>query len=164
VNCCEVKIEEKSARETSPQLCSACGRRGQKVRLLTLRHLLIGERQKEIRDAQYYFCASNDCDAVYFSKETKQLFTRKDVRVRVGIKDKTEPVTVCYCFGFTEEMIEEEILALGCAAIPALVEAEINAGHCACEVKNPSGRCCLGEVNQSVKQIEARIRALQVAE
>ncbi|MEW6207834.1 MAG: hypothetical protein AB1631_05665 [Acidobacteriota bacterium] len=161
MNCCEAKIEEKAAPESSLQLCSACGRRGQKVRLLTLRHLLRGERQKDIRDAHYYFCASPDCDAVYFSKETNQLFTQKDVRVRIGIKDKTEPVTICYCFGFTEQMMRDEILALGYTAIPELIKAEINAGHCACEIKNPSGRCCLGEVNTSVKRIEAQLQASQ---
>jgi len=27
----------------------------------------------------------------------------------------------------------------------------VKAGRCACEVKNPSGACCLGEVNKAVK-------------
>ncbi len=33
-----------------------------------------------------------------------------------------------------------------------MIAREIKAGHCACEVKNPSGRCCLGDVRAYEKR------------
>jgi hypothetical protein len=41
--------------------------------------------------------------------------------------------------------------------MPERITGEVEAGRCACEVKNPSGACCLGEVNKAVK--EAKLRA-----
>jgi len=31
------------------------------------------------------------------------------------------------------------------------IKVEVEAGHCACAVKNPSGKCCLGEVTQAAR-------------
>jgi hypothetical protein len=31
------------------------------------------------------------------------------------------------------------------------IKAEVDAGHCACEVKNLSGKCCLGDVTRAAK-------------
>jgi hypothetical protein len=28
---------------------------------------------------------------------------------------------------------------------------EVKAGNCACEMKNPSGKCCLGDVTRTVR-------------
>ncbi len=40
----------------------------------------------------------------------------------------------------------------GQCTIPARIAAEIRAGRCACAIKNPSGACCLGEVNRAVEE------------
>jgi len=53
----------------------------------------------------------------------------------------TTIVPVCYCFGYTPPKIREE----GKIASQTIA-AEVKAGHCACEVKNPKGVCCLGDV------------------
>ena len=41
-----------------------------------------------------------------------------------------------------------EIEAHGASKIPDRIKAEVKAGFCACEVKNPAGSCCLGDVNR----------------
>jgi hypothetical protein len=40
----------------------------------------------------------------------------------------------------------------GQCTIPARIAAEIRAGRCACAIRNPSGACCLGEVNRAVEE------------
>ena len=78
---------------------------------------------------------------------------KKDVRVRVGLKERAEPVVLCCCFGFTEGMVREEIRKTGRCMIPQRIAVEIKAGHCACEVRNPQGSCCLGNVRSAVKRL-----------
>jgi hypothetical protein len=34
----------------------------------------------------------------------------------------------------------------GATAVRDMITREVKAGHCACEVRNPTGRCCLGDV------------------
>jgi hypothetical protein len=68
--------------------------------------------------------------------------------VRVGSKKTADPIPVCYCFGFTRKNIQDEIAETGRSAIGERITAEVMAGNCACEVKNPSGKCCLGSVMQ----------------
>jgi hypothetical protein len=61
-----------------------------------------------------------------------------------------DPVMLCYCFGFTRAQIERDVAEAGESTIPDRIAAEIRAGRCDCKRKNPSGRCCLGEVRQAV--------------
>ena len=39
----------------------------------------------------------------------------------------------------------------GRSTIAERIAAEVKAGNCACEVKNPSGKCCLGDVTRTVQ-------------
>ena len=75
-----------------------------------------------------------------------------DVPVRVGLKEREDPVPLCYCFGFSLADVRREIAETGRCGIPARITAEVRAGRCSCEVKNPSGVCCLGEVNRAVRE------------
>ncbi len=37
----------------------------------------------------------------------------------------------------------------GKSTVAERITTEVKAGHCACEVKNPSGKCCLGDVTRA---------------
>ena len=99
----------------------------------------------------FHFCRSTGCDVVYFHPDGDCL-RKPDVRVRVGMKETEDPVPLCYCFGFTEAMAREEIRATGRCTIPQRISAEVKAGNCACEIRNPQGSCCLGNVSAAVKK------------
>jgi hypothetical protein len=145
--------ETKRAPGLASAICQACGNKAKKVERLTVEHILKGEHQSEIKETQYYFCGAPNCEVVYFSNETGQYFTKADVRVRVGLKEKEDPIPICYCFGHTLASAREEIARTGRSTVVASITAETQAGRCACEVKNPSGSCCLGEVSQAVKAL-----------
>jgi NAD(P)H-nitrite reductase large subunit len=89
---------------------------------------------------------------VYFNNEHASYFRRQDVSVRVGVKETDDPISVCYCFGYTRQMILNEMAHTGHSTTAEKIKAEVKAGNCACEIKNPSGRCCLGDVVEVVKQ------------
>ena len=63
---------------------------------------------------------------------------------------------VCYCFLYRRSDIENEVRATGRTTVPDRIAAEVKAGNCACEVRNPTGRCCLGEVLAVVREIQVR--------
>ncbi len=138
--CCQVPIVVNSAH------CRLCGRKGQSVTRRTMEHLLVDSARARLEDHPYFFCATPTCPVVYFSNEADSYFYKGDVRVRVGVKETEDPVPICYCFGITEKMVRDEIAATGRTTIPDYIKAQIKSGRCACEIMNPSGRCCLGVV------------------
>lgn len=129
--------------------CPTAGKPGKRVRPVTVRSVVRNECTEEIEGRDWFFCDLPECDVVYFSGDGK-VFHKKNMKVRVGIKEKESPKPVCYCFGHTVESIREEIARTGRSTVAAAITAKIQAGLCACELRNPQGRCCLGEVNQVV--------------
>jgi hypothetical protein len=102
--------------------------------------------------AQYYFCEAPACDVVYFpSNPQAPTFHRADLLVRVGLKEKHDPVPVCYCFGVARSDIADEVRQAEKSKAAERIKGEVKAGNCACEVKNPSGKCCLGDVIRAVQ-------------
>lgn len=100
----------------------------------------------------FFFCPSPDCKVVYFLEETMPFYV-EDLKVPVTQKVKEGPKPVCYCFGYTEEAVIEDVLKNeGKTNIPAQIAALVKAGNCFCEVTNPQGACCLNNVNQAVKK------------
>jgi mercuric ion transport protein len=74
------------------------------------------------------------------------------LRLESAIKETEDPIPVCYCFGWTQEKIFSQIKQLGRSSAVEEISAKVKAGECACEINNPSGSCCLGEVNKVVKK------------
>jgi hypothetical protein len=101
----------------------------------------------------YNFCSAPNCPVVYFDKQGRQRFTTDDLRIVIGVKAHEDPIPLCYCFGFDESHIRDEISRMGSTAIPGRIAALIREGLCACESRNPSGACCLGEVNKASRSI-----------
>lgn len=131
--------------------CLTCKGKGQSVTLRTMLLMLKPEFFDKVGESQYRFCASPDCPVVYFSQE--RFFTRGDLRIRVGVKEKDGLISLCYCFGFNEQDLQAEIKTKGHTTIPQRISALTKERMCACEERNPSGACCLGEVAKAVKRL-----------
>lgn len=132
---------------------------GLKVDLITVNALLTGTALRRLEGKAYRFCPGLDCDVVYFDREAESVFEKRDLEVRVGQKESDDPIPICYCFDITEADLRGGITSTGETDIPAMIAAEVRAGHCACEVKNPQGSCCLGNVSNAVKRIQSRVGA-----
>ena len=146
--CCSIKPPEWPAVMN----CPVTRRRSKQVDLLTVRSL-VRQLPLGMPSTAYYFCDDPACAVVYFpSNPRAPLFRRDDLWVRVGVKEKSHPIPVCYCFGFTRQDIWEEIRKTGKSTVAERINAEVKAGNCACEVRNPSGKCCLGDVYRAVQE------------
>ena len=128
-------------------VCSRCGGAGRPVTRQTVLLMLKPELLGSAGEGGYLFCAAPECRVVYFN-DTGRIFTTEDLRVRVGLKEREDPIPLCYCFGFDESHLREEIERDGQTTIPQRVSALIKGRLCACEARNPSGMCCLGELNK----------------
>ena len=148
-DCCVVSAKSGTGPAAAP--CPVTGTRSKRVNMLTVKSL-IRKLPLGMPNTQYYFCGASDCDVVYFALEVEApRFRREDLVVRVGAKETTDPIPVCYCFGFRRQDIENEIAETGRSTFADRISAEVKTGNCACEVKNPSGKCCLGEVTRTAK-------------
>lgn len=137
--------------------CGACDKVSRFVKKQTILLMLKPELFDEIGDGQYYFCSSPDCEIVYFPEVEGICFYKNDLRVRVGVKEEQDPKPLCYCFGFDESDFRDEIKATGQTTISARIVKMVKAGMCACDTRNPSGACCLGDITKAVKRLQIEL-------
>lgn len=153
--CCGPRNEQCT---TSPP-CPRCGATGHEVERETVGAMVtLTVHAAALTQKTYRYCATPACPVVYYGADGPVL-ARQDLRVPVNAKDESLDVPLCYCFGHTRRSIRAEIAATGRSTASSTITGEIKTGHCACEVKNPSGRCCLGDVRAYEKQEKERVAA-----
>jgi hypothetical protein len=137
-----------------PGCCPLSGTQGRKVDGATVKSLL-STSLRSVRDVPYYFCHEPECDVVYFSEDGEQTFYKQEVRERVYQKEAHDPATpICYCFRHTRADIEQDIAEKGETGVIDDIKQGIQAGQCACDLRNPQGDCCLGNVLSLVKRLK----------
>lgn len=142
-------LKDEYAREADiglPTCCEATGDAGSGCKPLS-------------DDTGWRFCDSTDCDVVYFAEDHDQTFTRKQLRVAVGVKEKTGERPLCYCFGHTMASIKKKLLTTGRSDVLEDIRAKMKDPGCRCEVTNPSGFCCLGSVAKGIETAQAELNA-----
>lgn len=127
-----------SGKKTHPKkgTCPLDGYEYLEIPVSTIIHHIAKPWAWDDQGETYYFCDNPDCDVVYFSV-TNQIITRTQLRTDVGQKDLSDSATLCYCFGLTRG---EFLLDKG---TKAYVVDQTKNKTCACDSRNPSGRCCL---------------------
>lgn len=136
--------------EGDASVCPTSGTAGLHVGLITVKALLKGEALRRLEGKAYYFCPEPTCNVVYFDRAADSVYRKEDMTTRIGEKESEDPIPICYCFDVARSDLRRDLMAGGKTAIPAMIAAQVKAGHCACEVKNPRGICCLGNVTKAV--------------
>lgn len=150
-------MDDACCATTAPQsntVCPACGATVRPVRVKTVKALLTDAALARVTDAPHWFCADASCDVVYFDANDAR-YGQHELRVAVWQKQLPGNRTLCYCFGESEQAIREEILATDRSGALERIRAHIAAGRCACDVRNPRGACCLGDVAAALERIAA---------
>lgn len=148
-DCCCAKSELASQNTA---VCPVSGTKGMMVELQTVKAVLTTAALRRVTTAAHRFCADPECDIVYFADDGAT-YSKRDIRVPVWQKEPVGARIVCYCFGENEADIRAEIAIDGKSDAVERVKAHIKASRCACEVRNPCGTCCLGDVGAAVKRI-----------
>lgn len=139
--------------DTEGALCPVSRTIGQRVDLITLKALLKGNALRRLEGKAYRFCPEPDCGVVYFDREADSVFKRTDLTVRVTQKERGDSTPLCYCFDYSLGDLRRDLAESGGNLVPAAIMREIRAGHCACEVRNPQGTCCLGNISAAVRSL-----------
>lgn len=155
-DCCSVTEPPLEA----PERCPECGRVGRRVELMTLKALLRPQDLARRSAPEHRFCPSASCRVVYFG--LGEVFRREHVLVPVFQKEPAGDRTICYCFAVSEGDIRSEIQATGGATAVERITALVKSERCACEVRNPQGTCCLGNLTAAVKAALAETTATTV--
>src|SRR5258708_245292 len=128
--------------------CPSCGKKGKPVAVLTVKSL-VRNHTRVPASVSYAFCRTPECDVLYFSDQA--VFTKPDLKIRLEVNETPEPVTLCYGFDYSREDVRRDIETAGMTRILDDIKAEVQGGFCACEVKNPSGACCLGDITRAIQ-------------
>jgi hypothetical protein len=119
-------------------VCPVNGREYRAVARTTLLHHLRGVWRRKLPEQAYYFCDDPDCAVVYFGADGLW-FTLQDLREPVGQKSRDPQRPLCYCFGINHAEAVDD------SRCREFVVAQTKSGSCDCRIRNPSGRCCLGD-------------------
>ncbi len=153
--CCAVPPTSAS----DANVCSTCGQKGKPVGAETINALVRPELKPTGGFTDGYYCPNPDDPTLYFFPEGGQTLSKDDVTVRVGFKEAEPPRLVCYCFEHTREEIQQDFLRQGESTIEADIREKVAAGLCSCEVKNPKGKCCVGDVRAAYRELETAHQA-----
>lgn len=150
---CELNIHTGSIPLHTANVCPANGQKGKLVQNQTVKALL-KISLRAVRETEHYFCADKDCPVVYYTADGAQTFTVHQVRETVYQKEPNNPgVSVCYCFQHTLGTLQTSASQQRQAIIEDIKQG-IAVGQCACNLRNPQGVCCLGNVNKLVKHLK----------
>ena len=136
--------------------CPACERPGRQVERITLKALLRPEALMRLSAPAHRFCPTAGCMVVYFG--SGEVFERGDLMVPVFQKESPGARTVCYCFAITEEDMRREMAQAGRSSASERITQLVKDERCACEVRNPQGNCCLGNIAEVTKVMDAALR------
>ena len=126
--------------------CPTNNQAGEPVDSLTLKALLV-RPLTELGRAEYRFCPDAACPTVYYSVDGLQTFAESDLRERVYQKHPRDAdVLVCYCFRHSLGDILQAVRTSGAKRLIASVRQGVKDHKCACDIRNPQGSCCLGNI------------------
>lgn len=135
-------------------VCPRSAHLGRPVPFSTVRRLVKGVGPAGFfftTSTEWYFCPSPQCEVIWFD-EIGTCFLREHLRVRVGLKETAPPRPICYCLGYTIEMVTEEFVRTGRSSILAEVMRAIGSGRAACLLKNPCGGPCADDIRELLRR------------
>lgn len=135
--------------------CHRCASKGARVTLVTVKSLLTPIALARLTPAlPFCVCLGPTCPVVYFTDAGLE-YTKADVRAVPWQKQPLGHRCFCHCFDESEpSMLRELAETRRCDAVQR-VRDHIAADRCACEVRNPRGTCCLGDLIKAVDRLEA---------
>ncbi len=142
-SCCSTSLNKKRVT------CTVCGQTCLLVNRQTMLHQVQFPENQSISEGDYAFCANLDCHVAYFSGD---IMIQKET-LRVFQAD--EPAMLCYCFDVSRSTYRKALQSHTSETIKAFVVKQTKAKVCACESRNPSGRCCLTDFKRMEDEYDA---------
>jgi hypothetical protein len=143
-NCC-------SGGVSSSQVCPQCGASCKSISMKTIFHQVKFPEILSVETGSYFHCAGESCSVGYFSQEGL-VISKHQFRVFDELNNK-----LCYCFDINVEKYIQALKNNTASEIKNFVIQKTKAGDCACDIRNPSGQCCLTNFKQLEKNLKGAI-------
>jgi len=140
MTCCS-DVKEKKGRV----VCPACGGNCFSVSRQTMLHQVQFPDNQGIDEGGYAFCPNHVCDTGYFSEY--HIISKTSLRAFQPNQD----AMLCHCFDISEFAYRTALQTGASESIKGFVVQKTKEKLCACESRNPSGRCCLASFKQMEK-------------
>ncbi len=134
-DCCASNLPK-----ATTQACPQCGAACKHVEMRTLYHQVRFPENQGIISSTYYFCPAKDCPTAYFSI-TGNSIPKQQLTTYQAIKNDK----LCFCFDINASDYLTALSTNNAEAIKNFVIQRTKSGECACEIRNPSGQCCLSK-------------------
>lgn len=122
--------------------CPQCSHKGHRVE--NDKMILHVKDISKLGDGNYSFCYNPMCSVVYFLGD--QVFTTKMVNKEIGLKDdSSQKGAICYCYNYPKAELYDE-------ALIDKVNIRIENYGSRCDLRNPSGKCCIKEIKSLQKK------------
>ncbi|WAR45968.1 putative iron-sulfur cluster-binding metallochaperone [Methylomonas rapida] len=142
--CCPTQPSTKTQ-----QICPECGSTCKSVGMPTLYHQVRFPENQALIVESYYFCPGKTCSVGYFSSMGHSI--PKDwLRSYQDLQNDA----LCYCFDIDAEQYLSALNAHRAEPIKNFVMQRTKAKECACEIRNPSGQCCLANFKALEKSVD----------
>ncbi|MDQ6997436.1 MAG: hypothetical protein Q9M17_01850 [Mariprofundus sp.] len=126
--------------------CPKCGKKCFPISRQTILHQVQFPNNQTLEAGGYAFCANPDCTNAYFSTSVR-ISTSQLRAFQPGQK-----AMLCHCFDISESDYRAALSDGTGADMKAFVVQQTKEGLCACESRNPSGRCCLANFSKMEKE------------
>ncbi len=125
--------------------CPACDQSSLPVSRQTMLHQVQFPDNQSLPEGDYGFCSNKDCTAGYFSSSIVI------PKIQLRTFQSEQIAMLCHCFDISESVYRTALSNGTSKAMKAFVVQQTKEGLCACESRNPSGRCCLASFRQIEK-------------
>lgn len=133
-------------------LCPVCREKGEFVKNITVKHLILNAIKDSVGDNDYYLCMNEACCVAYFNSEHNIKFNKKELKVPIWFKSDANPKYICYCNKVTEEDIIEAVINKGAKNIKDIIMLTGAMKNGKCEINNPLGKCCSTIIQETIKK------------
>ena len=131
------------------QFCPECHFICKPVSMTTLYHQVRFPENQTLLTNSYYFCSTKTCPIAYFSNRGNPI-----PKSHLSSYHAIQNEALCYCFDITAIKYVSALKAQCAEPIKNFVIQRTKTGECACEIRNPSGQCCLAHFKRL--EIECR--------
>lgn len=133
--------------------CPICHQIGEKVKNITVKHLVLDDIAEEINSEDiHYLCMNENCNIVYYNLNNESLIDKKKVKVPIWFKKDANPKYVCYCSKVTEEQIINAVIVQGAKNMKDIVNLTGAMKNGRCILNNPLGKCCGPIIVETIKK------------
>lgn len=125
--------------------CPKCKTYGVAVSYLTVSSLARPTAKKKLTKGEYFLCTDPNCPTAYYRRGSDAVLSLEEINTPLHYKKSAKIKYACYCNELTFAEAISTAKKKGISDWAQVVrEAKGKLAPCACEKKNPFGKCCSG--------------------